>query len=184
MLTPSLSISSSLEVPTASIPPPHDGFIVRVLDGLEAELRRPHIKYDQCPGQLRMCIASLQMDQITVDPATWQPALIGASHLQEVTTHFSFESEPVRDFLGFGANLQVRAADGVKHSILGDFFIRFVPRPFEELANGAVILYPDQESLARSFTKIFNPAAPLPVINNEEMEVEPVSHSENLKKRD
>ena len=58
------------EMPTQIVPPPHNGFIVRALDGLETGLRRSNIKYDQRPGQLRMCIASLQMDQISVDPAT------------------------------------------------------------------------------------------------------------------
>ena len=99
------------------------------------------------------------MDQISADLSTWQPALLGVNHLHEVATHFTFESQPIRDFLGFGANLQIRAVDGTKYSLAGDVFIRFVPRPFHETPDVANIAIPDSDPLTRTFDQAFPPSA-------------------------
>jgi hypothetical protein len=153
----------------------HDTFIIRNLEDLEAGLHRPHLDYHQRPGTLRMCLASMRMDHISADPSTWQPAVIGVSHLHEVSTHFSFESEPIRDFLGFGAGLQVRDATGVKHSLQGDFFLRFVPRPFLHIADTAYVSFPHEDTIVNSFNQIFGSAPPIVAVTAvvEEKSIEP-----------
>ena len=162
--------------PASAHRPPVDSFLARAWEGLQKGLTRSNLNYDERPGQLRLCIAAIQMDKIAAEPPLWQPALIGASHLQEVTTSFSFQSEPIRDFLGFGASLQVRAADGVSHSLLGDFFIRFVPRPFVDQDGPDNVAFPDTETLTRSFEETFGILAPSVAGNEEEMITEPVSN--------
>ena len=135
--------------------PPHDRFISRTLEGLQDSIRRPYIDYAERPGILRMSIASMHLDQVAADPTTWQPALIGVSHLQEVSTHFSFESDPIRDFLGLGVSLRVRAVNGQEHSLLGDVFIRFVPRTFLGVTDPGQFAFPDYERFTNSFARTF-----------------------------
>ena len=90
--------------------------------------------------------------RIESDPSTWQSALMGVSHLHEVSCHFSFQHEPIRDFLGFRARLQVRDANGRDRSLTGDFFLRFVPR--DDLAP-VEIPPPDREAIGVAAGCIF-----------------------------
>ena len=105
-----------------------------------------------------------------IDPTTWQPAILGISHLHEVSTIVSNDREPIHNFLGFGTSLQVRTVDGVQHALKGDTFIRFVPRLQQSFTDFVNVTFPDPAKIADIFKQAFTkvPMPPLLEIGKEE----------------
>ena len=119
---------------------------------LQGRLREPVLNYDSDYGRNRVFINARELERILADRTAWQQALIGVNHLHEMSAHYSFHHQAIRDFLGFGATLRLRDMNGATYQLNGDMFMRFVPREPYDLT---IVPTVENDVLDRGFQFVF-----------------------------